>query len=532
MFDFSLGLDLSWLNNLANQPLPFIMWHFIKSGGWALFLVAFIYGGWINFVFSQQRKFSAKQNFVMLAIDVPKNNLHTPKVMENIFTALAGAHTPLDWHEKTFKGEFQVGFSFEIVSIDGYVQFLVRTPSQFRNLVEAAVYSQYPDAQITETIDYAKEVNVTFPNDEYNLWGTDLVFVRPDYYPLRSYAEFQDDIDKEFKDPISAMLEVMNKIGPGEQLWFQIIAIPANNDWMVKGTKAINKMTGQKAEEKHNVLNSIMNAPIAMIDEVSMQAMGQTIFNNPPDKNAKPDKFNIMMMTPQQKREVEAIAEKIDKICFNCKVRYLYFGKKEVFKKGLAVSGMMGAIKQFSQTGLNGLKPGGNKTQAKLLLKNLRMAALQNDILKNYKARNPDTTVGKYIMSTNELATLYHFPFYMVKAPLVKKTEFTRAAAPAGLPVEGIGMEIPEEEPEKAQEIRPEVDYDNDYFEQRFAKDQTGVKDQERKEKVMEMLETGKAPKTVKKIVEQEKKEIRENAEDGPGSPAADDAAPGNLPVV
>jgi len=529
MFDLSFGFNFDWLNRLGSQPIYEVVWYFFLNGGWILFVVVLLYGGWINFVYSKQIKFSKMQSYVFLAIDVPKNNLQTPKVVENIFTAIAGAHTPLDWHEKKFKGMFQVGFSFEIVSIDGYVQFIIRTPSQFRNLVEAAVYSQYPDAQITETVDYTIEANATFPNEDYNVWGADLILNKPDYLPLRSYTEFQDDIDKEFKDPIANMLEVMNKIGPGEQIWFQIIVYPADNDWMIKGNEAIAKMTGQKVASNSNLADSLINLPITVIDDIATVLFGNPIFN-PPKKEEKAERFNMMALTPQQKREVEAIMDKIDKICFNCKARYVYYGKKEVFKKGLAVSGMMGAIKHFSSTGLNALKPGGNKTIAKLLLKDMRLAMLQNDILKNYRARNPDTTKGRYILSTTELATLWHFPFYMVKAPLVKKTEFTRAAPPAGLPLEGIGMEIPEEEVvvyEKKEAVVREVDYDNDYFENRFAKDTTGAKDQERKEKIMDQIQSGKAPAPVKKIMAVEKEAMQEKIAD-----STNDDAPSNLPVV
>ncbi|MBU1132205.1 hypothetical protein KKC32_03090 [Patescibacteria group bacterium] len=435
----------------------------------------------------QQKKFGAKVSYVYLAIDIPKNNLQTPKAVENIFTTLAGAHTPLDWHEKTFKGQYQVGFSFEIVSMDGYVQFVVRTPVQFRDLVEAAIYSQYPEAQITETEDYTNEMaKLKFPNDEYNLWGADLVPVREDYFPFRTYLEFQEELDKEFKDPIASMLEIMNKIGPGEQIWFQIIAVPADNDWMKKGTKAVNKIMGIKEAETSNLFEKLLYAPLEILSFIGDQILGAE-----PQKEERPEKFNMMMLNPQQKREVEAVMEKIDKICFDCKVRYLYVGKKEVFKKGLAVSGIMGAIKQFSTTGLNALKPGANKTQTKLMLKDLRLAILQNSILKNYIDRNTDTLKGTYILSVAELATLYHFPYIEVKAPTVKKTESKRVSAPAGLPVEeGIGLipeEIAEEKPKKEERI-PVVDYDNDYFEERFALDKTGEKDKARKEKIISKL--------------------------------------------
>ena len=114
MFDFiglELNLDWSWVYNLGEQPIYAIAWHFILNGGWVLFLVAFIWGGWRNFVYYKNQKFCGKQTYIMLALDVPKNNIQTPRAVENIFTALAGAHMPLEWIEKNIKGELQLGFS-------------------------------------------------------------------------------------------------------------------------------------------------------------------------------------------------------------------------------------------------------------------------------------------------------------------------------------------------------------------------------------------------------------------------------------
>lgn len=492
MFGIEISYDWSWIYTLGTQPFYVIAWQFFISGGWVLFLVAFLYGAWINYVFLMQKKFGSKQVFVFLAVDIPRNNIQTPRAVENIFAALAGAHSPMEFWEKKIKGEYQLSFSFEIVSIDGYVQFIVRTPIQSRSLVEASIYSQYPDAEITEVNDYTADINVHFPSDEYNLWGADLVPVRPDYYPIRTYIQFQEELDKEFKDPMAALLEIMNKIGLGEQIWFQIIIIPADNDWHKKGLKAIDKITGVPEKVTRNLLDKITDVPLNFISAVGDHLMG----TEAELKDKKEDKFDINRLTPMQKMEVEAIARKIDKINFNCKLRYVYFGKREVFKKGLGVSGIMGAVKQFNSTGSNGLKPDKNKTQARIMFTGPRLAFRQNKMLHDYKRRNPDTCKGTYILSVEELATIWHFPYIEVKAPLVKRIESKRSSAPIGLPLEGKAR-IAEEELGASMETRPApaVDYDSDYFEKRFAKDKTGETDRVRKEQILETIKTKKATK-------------------------------------
>lgn len=496
-----------------------------------MFLVAFLYGGWINFVYWRQCKYAAKQSYIFLAIDIPKDILQTPRAVENVFCALAGIQNPIDWHEKYLKGEFQLALSMEIISIEGFIQFLVRTPSQFRNLVEAAIYSQYPEAEITEVQDYTAEINTHFPSDEYNLWGGDLVFTNKEYLPIRTYVEFQEELDKEFKDPMASVLEVMSKIGPGEQIWFQIIIAPADIGWEKEGVKAVNKIMGVEEKSKQTIFDKISDAPLNALVKV-----GDAVFAREASMAKQDEKKPLIYLNPMQDKVVKAIMRKIDKICFKSKVRFVYYGKREVFKKGLGVAGMMGAVKQFGTTALNGFKPGKNKTQAKLIFINPRMAIKQNKILKDYKKRNPDTCSGKYLLSVEELATLYHFPYIEIKAPLVRKIEAKKSRAPIGLPVE---EELPamEEKPAPeaaAEKAVPVVDYDTDYFEKRFAIDKSGATDRARKEMIVKELKREGKIKPPKKIIAAKSEKISSEKDDKPPIEAGknEDGAPEDLPFI
>ena len=98
----------------------------------------------------------------------------------------------MDLAEKYYKGHYQRWFSFEIVSIDGYIQFIIRTEKKFRDLVESAIYAQYPEAEITEVDDYTKGFPDTFPNDTHDLWGTEWTLVEDNEYPIRTYQDFED----------------------------------------------------------------------------------------------------------------------------------------------------------------------------------------------------------------------------------------------------------------------------------------------------------------------------------------------------
>ena len=142
------------------------------------------------------------QEFLLLQIDVPKANEQGPLAVENIFSHLAGAHSTFSFYENWWVGRCQLPLSLEIISVGGYIKFIIRTPVKYRDLVEASVYSQYPDAQITEVQDYVGSVPKQYPNPTHLLWGAEWVPVNHEVYPIRTYKEFEDKLSGEFKDPL------------------------------------------------------------------------------------------------------------------------------------------------------------------------------------------------------------------------------------------------------------------------------------------------------------------------------------------
>ncbi len=151
-------IDLSRIENFFALPPGKMLWVFVGNFGWMIIAVLFIYGVLQLYLFYIRGKWASGHKYILLAIDIPKDNEQTPKAVENMFTYLGGAHGTQNFFETWFEGEFQKSFSYEIVSLEGYTQFLIRTPSEYRNLIESSVYSQYPDAEISE-VDLADIAN-------------------------------------------------------------------------------------------------------------------------------------------------------------------------------------------------------------------------------------------------------------------------------------------------------------------------------------------------------------------------------------
>lgn len=420
---------------LALPPLEMV-WQLFLNFGWIIGII-FLWGAKEAWVRYRQIKWGGTIKYIFLAIDIPRGNAQSPKAVENIFSYLAGAHGTINLVEKYWQGKFQVSFSLEIVSIDGYTQFVIRTAEPFKNLVESAIYSQYPDAEITEVDDYTKDTPAKFPNDDYDIWGSEFILKLNNTFPIKTYEEFEHQFgepEELFRDPMAALMDLCSSLKKGEQLWYQIILTPIDMfKWTKAGDKEVNKILGEK--EKPGILENIISFTS---DVVSAFIDFFTGPDEPVKKEEKKDDLLKMMnLTPRQKKQVEGIHNKTSKIGFEVKIRFLYLAKKEVMNKPKVSSGFVGYMKQFAAIDMNNLKPDMDKTATSVsyFFKDYRLNDRKTKIINNYKKR--DRMAGRLpnVLNTEELATIWHFPIeYVVKAPLIQKAMGRKSEPPFGLP--------------------------------------------------------------------------------------------------
>lgn len=385
--------------------------------------------------------------FIILAIDIPKSNEQSPKATENMFAYLGGAHGSQTFFEKWFEGRFQVSFSYELISLEGYSQFLIRSPIEFRNLVETSIYSQYPDAEIVEVDDYVDSVPHRYPDEEYDVWGTEFMLAKANPYPIKLYREFEHisgPSEMQFKDPMAVLLDLYSSLGPGEQLWLQMILIPIGFDWVKESEKEVAKVIGRKPAYKKDMVDKFVEA-MGEASEFVYPLWGD-IEDKPRQEEKQP---SMMELTPKQKKQIEAIEDKASKLAFEVKIRAVYIAKKEVLNKSKVANGMVGYMKQFTALDLNNLMPDVKRTLTKTVYfaKNERLITKKNNIVRNYVNRDDYAGSRSSILNIEELATLWHFPIEAsVKAPLIQKAPGRKADAPASLPVvEGLQDEREED---------------------------------------------------------------------------------------
>lgn len=429
-------IDTSRIDRFMALPVDQMLWEFFINFGWIVLASIYIYAFLILYLGYIRAKWANENlRFVLLAIDIPKSNIQSPKATENMFTYLAGAHGTSNFFEKWFEGQFQVSFSYEIVSLEGYTQFLIRTPTKFRKLVETSVYSQYSEAEITEVEDYVDAVPSKFPDEEYDVWGSEFVLANNWVYPIKMYTEFEDKSSPSeimFKDNMAALMDLNSSLGPGEYFWFQIIVIPTGFDWVKESEKEIDKVIGRKSKTKKDLSDYLVEG-MGEASEIVYE-----LWRDIEDKPKEERQPSLLELTPKQKKQIEAIQYKSSKLAFEAKIRVVYIAKKEVMDKAKVANGFVGYVKQFSALDLNAIKPDLKFTMTKTAYfsKKSRLIKRKNNIVRNYINRHDFSGKSPFILNIEELATLWHFPIEAsVKAPLIQKAPGRKSDAPSDLPL-------------------------------------------------------------------------------------------------
>ena len=334
-----------------NQPIDVLFYDLLLWFGWIPVLLTLLWGFSELWLAERQSKFSAGLKFVVLAIDVPSLTEQTPKALENLFTSLFAAKSSSTFIEKWFVGKFLASFSFEIISEQGYIQFIVRTQTKFRDVIEAGIYAQYPDAEVTEVEDYAKAIPSHFPNEKYDMWGAEFTLDKPSFFPIRTYVDFEDQMTGEIKDPLGFTLEQMSKMRPGEHFWFQMIIQPDKHDWRKAGVAHVNKIFG--VEEKHaasqwsTLIDPLIKFPFEVLNHATSIDLGP-VFGIAGDHHAEADPWKAFKLGPVQQDEAKAIMKKTVKVGYSCKIRIIYAAQLPALIKGERVPMVKGILNQYT----------------------------------------------------------------------------------------------------------------------------------------------------------------------------------------
>ena len=407
-------------------------WFFTPLVLWPIFELA-----WVSYV---QEKHIRNIKWKLLEIKIPKEMEKRPKTMEEFFSAIYSTFDVIidTLYDVYLEGIVDVWFSLEIVSIEGDIHFYIRTPVKSLEMIEAQIYAQYPEAEIKEVEDYVTDVPDDIPSKDYELWGTDMKLNKEDAYPLRTYKDFEDPASGEFVDPISNIVEGVSKLQKGEQIWIQILIRAVGDDWKKEADALVLKLIGRKDPKKKKEEGFFSLLVSEIVDLGRYTILGffspQSLIEKEDKKEEKEQISMMLHLSPGEKDVVTAIENNTRRPGFETDIRWIYLSKRDVFDKTKGNAITFSYFSQFGSQDLNSFAPDGKtKTSAYYFLTEYRKALRKRKILRRYKKREFDQR--SYVLNTEELATLFHFPTIEVKAPVAPRVEAKRGKPPTELPV-------------------------------------------------------------------------------------------------
>ena len=240
-------------------------------------------------------------------------------------------------------------------------------------------------------------------------------------------------------------------------MWFQMLVRPTGGAWKEKAIAKIKELIGEKVEKKGNKFaDMVTNGSMKMLEGI-----GDQVFNREAgipgaagsEDNGPPNKLSSF--TPGQRRVVESMEDKISKVGFKCKIRAVYVARKEVFRPNRGVNALIGAINQFNVPTANAIVPKAG-VGASYFFAEKRTGTKKTQMMAAFRKRKINSGSTPFILNTEELATVWHFPMSHVRVPLVQKVEAKQSEPPVGLPVERIAP--PTQAPPEAPGKKPGTD--------------------------------------------------------------------------
>jgi hypothetical protein len=359
--------------------------------------------------------------WTLLEIVVPREIVKTPAAMELVYS---NTIAPKLW------------FSLELVSIGGRIHFYIRTPTSIKDLIETQIYAQYPQAKVFEVEDYAFKIPEYTKGGNWYTWGCEFKKKKDDFLPIKTYKGFGDEmrtgIKEEFKvDPITPTIEFMGSLSEGQQMWVQtLVRINAKKYFSEKKNKKVDFYdAGQEFLSK-------MFEP----------------FEKDPTSKVKPPK-NLELVA-------KGISDNLGQLHFDCGIRVVTLADKNLVTEDSFNSLRRSSRLIFRQyTSLIGNEfervnstefenawadPNGtavHKAKARMLdfyrMRSFFHTPLIYDIdypkiiAPLFPAHKPNI----FVLSNEELATIYHFPGMVSETPSFKRVDSKIAKPPSNLPI-------------------------------------------------------------------------------------------------
>lgn len=308
-------------------------------------------------------------------------------IMEQLYNSFVNLHAK-GWNRFIY-GEPYLAAEIAVKNIGQDINFYMAVPRSFKETFEKQLHGLYPEAEIEHVDDYSIFEKGGASVAAWVSLKNDAIL------PIRTYQKLESD-------PIGEILATLSKIEhEGEGAALQILFRPS----------------GQESKRSHaQKVVQHMQRGYQLKEAVKMA-------KNPPQVTENKEDQKPRVVTPFEEEAIKGIQSKSVKPWFETNIRMVVSARDEARANQL-LDVLAGSLVQFSSTDQNSL-----------VVKKLSGRQLRSSLFNfSFRMFDPNQTL---ILSSEELASLYHFPVNAL-APGVKFVKSKTAPPPLNLSKEGI----------------------------------------------------------------------------------------------
>lgn len=325
--------------------------------------------------------------------------------------------------------------SFDMGLAEGKIGFFVRGSRRAASLAESQLYAQFPEAEIEPA---REELFVLRPGEI--IVTADLALTDPELFPIRRYPQFTDTSTRQSVDTIAGITSSLVRYPkPGMRGLVQLVVSPAPSKLVKRAKKFLPYLGKGIAKRSEAYAMTWTNVHLAtgwkrlllwpvdllmggwrvwlrMLPPITFSVGGESVSVTP---NPDDEVSNVTARNHDREDSVTGAADKLNRLLFRANLRVSVIAPAVLEAEARAkVEEIASSFRPFSLPGSNGFA----------IVRVTKGTALPPS----------DFTRRPFLLSAEEIATLWHVPNIMVKTPNMDWVVSKKLEPPVNLPVENV----------------------------------------------------------------------------------------------
>jgi hypothetical protein len=335
---------------------------------------------------------------MLVALRVPDGNARTPLFMEQ---ALAAIH----------QGNPQrLPIRFVVAAHAEGVGLFCRFPLQLKAIIASQLFAQYPECILDELNEDTLDVPAA-----WTAWTAE-VWLTPDLFPIRRYGQFEEGLERLLADPLASLLSAVAPSTDHMRPVIELLVRPAGREGPARARACLSKLTRPFFRKHPRLAGFYARAFLSGSFTHRLAARLVGWFDRTGEETkVSHDTTGISTARGHEREEdLQAASDKLGRLAFEARLRLTVFARSDQEEQSRQkLEELAGSIGQFSSP---------------------RLASFETRPVRKHAPGHPPAKLPTFLLSTEELATLWHPPTAGVQAAAMARVESRELEPPFGLP--------------------------------------------------------------------------------------------------